>query len=93
LPGEWRDLISGSRRSLFREDRAVPSYSSVGFKNRPLAAREVDMNYGYEGARYGVSFGTALAIVISYTNNHSILWALIHGFLSWFYVIYYAIVY
>lgn len=31
-------------------------------------------NYRMEGARYGVSFGTALAIAISYTNNHSILW-------------------
>ena len=29
--------------------------------------------YGIEGVKYGVSFGTALAIAISYTNNHSIL--------------------
>ena len=43
-------------------------------------------NYRMEGARYGVSFGTALAIAISYTNNHSILWAIIHGFFSWLYV-------
>jgi len=27
-------------------------------------------NYGMEGAKYGISFGTALAIAISYTNNH-----------------------
>ena len=32
-----------------------------------------------EGAKYGVSFGSALAIAISYTANHSILWAIIHG--------------
>ena len=25
-----------------------------------------------EGAKYGVGFGSALAIAISYTNNHSI---------------------
>jgi hypothetical protein len=31
-----------------------------------------------EGAKYGVSFGSALAIAISYTTNHSILWAIIH---------------
>ncbi len=49
------------------------------------------MNYGYESARYGVTFGTALAIAISYTNNHSILWAIIHGILSWLYVIYFAL--
>ena len=33
----------------------------------------------------------ALAIAISYTNNHSVLWAIIHGFFSWFYVIYYVL--
>ncbi len=44
-----------------------------------------------EGAKYGVSFGSSLAMVISYSANHSILWAIIHGILSWFYVIYYAL--
>lgn len=38
----------------------------------------------------GISFGSALAMVISYTNNRSIGWAIIHGILSWFYVIYFA---
>jgi hypothetical protein len=45
-----------------------------------------------ESAKYGVSFGSALAIAISYTNNHSILWAIIHGILSWIYVVYFALV-
>jgi len=31
--------------------------------------------------------GTALAMILSYTQNHSILWAIIHGVLSWLYVI------
>ena len=31
-----------------------------------------------------------LAIAISYTTNHSILWAIIHGILSWLYVIYFS---
>ena len=44
-----------------------------------------------EGAKYGVGFGSALAIAISYTANHSILWAIIHGILGWLYVIYYAL--
>jgi hypothetical protein len=44
-----------------------------------------------EGAKYGVGFGSALAIAISYTNNHSILWAIIHGILGWLYVIYVAL--
>jgi hypothetical protein len=44
-----------------------------------------------EGAKYGVSFGTALAITISYATNGSILWAIIHGILGWLYVIYFAL--
>jgi hypothetical protein len=44
-----------------------------------------------ESAKYGVGFGSALAIAISYTNNHSILWAIIHGILGWLYVIYVAL--
>ncbi len=44
-----------------------------------------------EITKVGVSFGSALAIAISWSTNHSILWAIIHGILSWFYVIYYAL--
>jgi len=41
----------------------------------------------------GITFGTAMAIAISYSANHSIFWAIIHGILGWIYVVYYAIVY
>ena len=41
----------------------------------------------------GVSFGSALAMVISYTAWKSILWAIIHGVLGWIYVVYYIIRY
>jgi hypothetical protein len=44
-----------------------------------------------QGAKYGVGFGSALAIAISYTTNHSILWAIIDGVLGWVYVIYFAL--
>ena len=44
-----------------------------------------------ESAKWGVSFGSALAIAISYTANHSILWAILHGILGWLYVIYFAL--
>ncbi|WP_169728957.1 hypothetical protein [Desulfatirhabdium butyrativorans] len=37
----------------------------------------------------GVGIGTVLAIIISWTSNHSVLWAILHGFLGWLYVIYY----
>ena len=41
----------------------------------------------------GISFGSALAMVISYTTWHSVGWAIVHGLLSWVYVIYYIIRY
>jgi len=37
----------------------------------------------------GVGFGTIIAIIVSWTTNHSILWAIIHGIFGWFYIIYY----
>ena len=43
------------------------------------------------GARAGVGMGTALAIAISWSVNQSIVWAIVHGFLGWFYVAYYAL--
>ncbi len=48
-------------------------------------------NYRVEGAKYGISFGSALAIAISYSNNHSVLWAIIDGILSWIYVIFFVL--
>jgi len=34
-------------------------------------------------------FGSMLAITISWSVNHSILWMILHGIVSWFYVFYY----
>jgi hypothetical protein len=46
---------------------------------------------GSNAAKVGIGFGSALAITISWSANKSILWAIFHGFLSWIYVIYYAL--
>jgi hypothetical protein len=40
----------------------------------------------------GITFGSALAITISWSVNKSVLWAIVHGLFSWFYVVYYLIV-
>ncbi len=47
------------------------------------------MAAGQEAAKAGISFGSALAITISWSVNKSILWAIIHGCFSWFYLLYY----
>lgn len=42
--------------------------------------------------RSGITFGSALAMVISYTTWKSIGWAIIHGLLGWIYVIYFILI-
>ena len=44
-----------------------------------------------EVARSGIGFGSALAIAISWSQHQSILWAILHGILSWIYVLYHAL--
>lgn len=39
----------------------------------------------------GVGFGSALAMAISFNVHQSILWAMLHGFFSWLYVLYFAV--
>jgi hypothetical protein len=51
------------------------------------------MSYRKETIRTGISFGSALAMVISWSVNKSVLWAIIHGIFSWLYVVYYIIRY
>ena len=47
-------------------------------------------NPGSGAAKAGIGLGSAIAIAISWSLNKSIVWAIVHGVLSWFYVIYYA---
>ena len=44
-----------------------------------------------KAAKTGISFGSAM--VISYTTWGSIPWAIIHGLMSWVYVIYFILRY
>ncbi len=53
----------------------------------------MNMSRSGQVVRTGLSFGSALAMVISWTANKSLLWAVVHGLLSWLYVIYYALRY
>jgi hypothetical protein len=39
----------------------------------------------------GIGLGSAVAVVLSWQRNKSILLAIIHGILSWIYVIYFAV--
>jgi len=46
------------------------------------------MKHG-EAIKSGITMGSALAMVISWSLHTSVLWAIIHGLLSWVYVAYY----
>lgn len=39
----------------------------------------------------GITLGGLLAVILSWSANHSILWAILHFFCSWFYVIWFGI--
>ncbi|MDD3182563.1 MAG: hypothetical protein PHD48_07170 [Alphaproteobacteria bacterium] len=54
----------------------------------------IERRFSYVGPaiiKYGISYGAVVAMIISYTANKSILWMLIHGWLSWLYVLYFAL--
>lgn len=46
----------------------------------------------FGGGVFG-SIGAVLAALLSWKVNRSVMWALIHAFLSWFYVIYHLLRY
>ena len=46
-----------------------------------------------KAAKSGVTFGSCLAMVPPFTTWHSVGWAIVHGLLSWVYVIYYILRY
>ncbi|HEY5407919.1 MAG TPA: hypothetical protein VIJ92_12565 [Ginsengibacter sp.] len=57
-----------------------------------FAACTTSPNYnGYMQPVYvgpSIGLGTIIAVVVSWSRNKSILWAIIHGILGWLYVIY-----
>ena len=50
------------------------------------------MTVVYGGATStGISLGSAIAVTVSWTLYHSLIWAIIYGILGWLYVIYFAL--
>ncbi len=38
-----------------------------------------------------LGLGAVIAVIASWSRNQSVLWAIIHAFLGWFYVIYFVL--
>ncbi len=47
-------------------------------------------NHGSGAAKAGIGLGSAIAVAISWSLHKSIVWAIVHGVLSWLYVLYFA---
>jgi hypothetical protein len=95
-PGRFGGAAHAAPRPPGLHSNGSPDYAwERALSNSPTGVGDMADNRYYgvrvEGAKYGVGFGSALAIAISYNANHSILWAIIHGILGWLYVIYFAL--
>ena len=42
-----------------------------------------------EVSKSGITLGTVIAAIVSWSANHSIFWMIVHAFFGWFYIIYY----
>jgi hypothetical protein len=80
-------LTAISRLCFVTLEKFSPSRKLYSGFLRMLQSRDLMSKEG-NAATAGLSMGSALAMILSFQLNHSILWAIIHGICSWFYVIY-----
>ena len=67
--------------------------SATGTNEEETAVEEKQTTVIRKTVKSGITFGSALAMVISYTTWHSVGWAIFHGLLSWVYVVYFVLRY
>ena len=80
-------------RYLFRREKAwYTEGDNSGFVEETNMEDNKSMNVK-KTVKSGITFGSALAMVISYTTWKSVGWAIFHGLLSWVYVIYFLLRY
>ena len=78
------------RHSLGRPSRS--DFVQSGFEEETNMEDNKSMTVK-KTVKSGITFGSALAMVISYTTWKSVGWAIFHGLLSWVYVIYFLLRY
>ena len=67
--------------------------SATGTSEEETAVEEKQTTVIRKTVKSGITFGSALAMAVSYTTWHSVGWAIVHGLLSWLYVIYFVLRY
>lgn len=105
---ELAGLVSVTRQAVsnWERGRTEPDLDMLGKLAETLEVPVEELIYADEAkeeskavkitrgtAEKGITFGSALAMIISYVHWHSVGWAIVHGLLSWVYVIYYVIRY
>ena len=51
------------------------------------------MQFYIDGCYFGIGLSAVVAALMSWSRNHSVVYAILHGILGWFYIIYYYLVY
>jgi len=89
--GEYPDYLAGS--DFDSTDTPVEELQErIEWLEERIDALENKFNQLSQSAVTGFyALGTAIAVVLSWSRNTSILWCILHGLLSWIYVIYFAI--
>ena len=67
------------------------THSGPVYEGEPVRQERIVVERTKQVVKTGASFGSALAIAISWSVHKSILWAILHGIFSWFYVIYFVL--
>ena len=105
---ELAEKLGVTRQALsdWERDKTQPDVDTLQKMSQILEVTVEEILYGFETksairfdgqnvkrtVKEGVSLGTVIAVVISYVKWKSIGWAILHGLMSWIYVIYFAIV-
>jgi hypothetical protein len=86
MPNKYPDHLGGSEDDDFRSpaDELEERVERLEEATSSLADK-------FESAGTGAwGLGMAIAVVLSWSRNASILWCILHGILSWIYVVYFA---
>ena len=90
--------IEAPHEILRKQASQIPFYWEVAENEKSEFVEETNMEDNKsmtvkKTVKSGITFGSALAMVISYTTWKSVGWAIFHGLLSWVYVIYFLLRY
>ena len=77
--------------NTYEFNKTIPELIKVRNIDKLCAKDKKKQSYTHQGGHCWI-FGSALAMILSYTQNSSIWWAILHGIISWFYVIFRLIV-